>query len=216
MTQPNIFQEIEADIERQRLENLWRRFGPSVIAAAVIVMLATAAYSAWHSMKAQRHQTATEKFMTLTDKTLAGDASSIDMLTNFGKENDAAIQGAFALFQAAAFAVKDGNKAKALEFYATVSANTKLDTSLRQLADLYAVEIQADDGDAGALLKKLEPLLSLDSAWHYSALEYAAYLRLKLGHKDEAKKDFTALANDKAAPVSISQRADIMLHYIGE
>ncbi len=49
MSQPNIFNELEADIEHQRLEDLWRRVGPYVIAAGVAIMLVTGGYSAWHS-----------------------------------------------------------------------------------------------------------------------------------------------------------------------
>ena len=215
-TEPNIFQEIEADIERQRLEDLWKRVGPFVISAAIIVMVITGGYSAWHSWQTNKVQTATSQFMALATDTTADEASFIASLEKFAQANAATTQGALALFQAAAIAAKQGNTQSAISYYNGIAANTKIDASFRQLADLYSIELQADTGNTAELLKKLEPLTKSEAPFHFSALELSGYMNMKLGEKAKARQIFSALANDASAPHGISTRATTMLRYLGE
>ncbi len=216
MTQPNIFQEIEADIERQRLEDLWKRVGPAVIALAILVMLATGGYSAWKSWHTKKIQTATEQFLALAGDKAADDATILANLEKFAQSNTSAAQGAFALFGAAEIAHKQGDQTKALAYYASISENANIDASFRQLASLYAVELQMDNGNAAELLKKLEPLQTMNSAFRPSALELSGYLYLKNNEKDKARQIFSTLANDASLPRDITDRATTMLRYLAE
>jgi hypothetical protein len=53
MTEHNLFQEVQDDLERQKLEAMWKRYGGWLIAAALAIVLATAgstAYRSWTSI----------------------------------------------------------------------------------------------------------------------------------------------------------------------
>ena len=45
----DIFQEIEEDLKRERVEVLWEKYGNWVIGAAVAIVLATAGIKGWGS-----------------------------------------------------------------------------------------------------------------------------------------------------------------------
>ena len=60
MTEQNpLFQEIDEDLERQRMEALWKRYGSLVIAGAIAVVIGTAGMTAWNSWKTEKQQKAT-------------------------------------------------------------------------------------------------------------------------------------------------------------
>ena len=47
MSEETIFREVDEELRSDRIRELWRRFGPWVIAAAVLVVLAVAANEGW-------------------------------------------------------------------------------------------------------------------------------------------------------------------------
>ena len=216
MSQDNIFREIDEDMERQRYEALWNRYGKYAIAFVVAIIAVTAVHTYWQSETLQQHQKATGDLAMLVNQAKDDNNKKISDLLAFSAENPGQTQGALAALGAAQLAARQGDKDKAVQIYDALSADTKAQPEFRQLADLYAVEVQLDTGDVAKLQERLKPLIGAKEAWNYSALEMSAYLDIRCGDKDKAKDIFTNLSQDAGAPPSLVARAGDMLRLLSE
>jgi hypothetical protein len=210
MTEHNIFDEAKEDLERQRLEALWKQYGIWVIVLAIGLVLATASATSYRSWKAGHNQQLTKQYLAAT-KTDTDTAKSIDQLQKFADQNAGTNQAAFALLHAGALAIDRNDKAEAAVFFDKVAADTKADPAFRQLGDLLSVEAQMDSGDSAALMQRLEPLTDVQGAWHFSALQDQGFLALRANDIAKARQIFTDLSQDARAPQSISAKATDIL-----
>ncbi len=215
MNESNLFQEIDEDLQRKQMEEWWKRHGNLVIGGAVAIVLATAAYTGWQTHTTRKEQKATASVINVLDDKKADTAKKVEALEQFAKANIGIPQAFIARFHAASELLKDNQTEKALEIYNALAADASVETPFRQLADLFAVQIQLDSGDTAALQAKLDPLLA-DSAWKWSAKEMSAYLALRIGDKARAKKLFEELSQEVGVPASIVQRAGDMKRWLGE
>jgi len=210
MTEHNLFDEVKEDLERQRLEALWKQYGLWVVILALGIVLATASSTAYHSWQANQNQKLTSELLAVS-KTSADTSKNIEALQKFADSNAASNQAAFALLHAGALAADENDKAKAATLFDQVAADTKIDPAFRQLGDLLSVQAQLDSADPATLSARLQPLTEEHATWRYSALEAEGYLALKSGDKDKAKQIFTTLSQDARAPQSIGARASDIL-----
>jgi len=211
-----LLQEIEEDLERKKLEAMWKAYGPWVIICAILVVIGTGGYTAWLSWRTTEHQKATAGLIDIMADTKAEDAKKISALEEFATKNPSASQATFAKLQAAGLAVKEGDKKKAVELYNAIAADQSAESAFRQLADLLAVQTQMDDGDPVSLQQRLQPLLADNAPWRHSAKEDAAFLALRAGDKPKAIQLFTELSQDASAPRGINSRAGDMVRFLND
>lgn len=214
MTENNIFQEIQEDLERQKLEALWKRYGGLVIVALVVLIAATAGVSAWRSWHSEKNQKATAEFLSALKP--SDETKEIQALEDFAQRNHGVTQAAFAQLRAASLAAKNGNQDQAIQIYDAVAKDSSVDPAFRQLADLMSVRLQLDTGTPADLQKRLEPLMTEKAPWRYTAMEYSGYLALRAGDKAKAKQIFTDLSQNASVPQSLGVRAADMLRYVSE
>ena len=215
MTESSLLQEIDEDLQRQKIEALWKRYGLYILGGALLIVLGTGVYTSWKAWREQTRQTATADFLALVDSKEADSAKRMTALENFAHVHEGVSQGTLAQLQAAAIALKDGKTDKAITLYDALAADTKADPLFRQLADLLSVQAQLDKGDPKALMVRLNPLLT-DSPWRFSAKEYTAHLALKAGDKPKAIELFTSLAQDASTSPALAERANDMLRWLNE
>lgn len=216
MTQHNIFEEIDAELDREKMEAVWRRHGPSIIAVAAFVILVTAGVSTWRNYRSEHNQAATDSLITILDKANASRAEEVTSLADFAQKHPGTTQQVLAQLYDAAALAKDGDKAKAVAIYDSVAHDAKAETAFRQFADLMAVEIQMDNADPGALRARLKPLWADGAPWRATALNLEGHLALKAGDKAGARQAFSLLAHDGSVPPHLSEDAAEMLRYVGE
>ncbi|MER2520586.1 MAG: tetratricopeptide repeat protein [Bdellovibrionales bacterium] len=221
MTNENLFKEIQEDIERQKLEALWKRYGKLTIACCVALVLGTASASAYREWKTQQNQKVTAELASIMNENImdatriADPAKRVMAFDNFAQASKGHAQATLAALHAAAVYAREGQAEEAQKRYEEISEDTKADDILRKYAAFMSIMMQMDSGDATALDKKLEPLAADDFPWRYSAREGQGYLALKSGDKAKAAKIFSALTQDAAAPRSLAARAADMLRLAG-
>ena len=216
MTQHPLFQEIEEDLNRQKLEQLWKRYGMWVIMAAAAVVLVTAGVTAWHSLRGQQEQKATTALSAILDIPATDNGKQIEALESFAGKNRGETQAAFARLHAASLASKGGDAKRATTIYDELASDTKAEPAFRQLADLYSVQMQMDSGDPVTLQQRLQPLLADNAPWRFTAMEDIGFLALRAGDKAKAKQMFTELSQNAGAPPTLASRAGDMVRFIGE
>jgi hypothetical protein len=216
MTQDNMFREVEEDLERQRYEALWKRYGIYVIAAVLTIVLGTAGNSYWQTYQEASHQKATGSLEEILGQNKTEPAKQIEALQAFTSTFHGQTQATFAALHAATLAAKQGKKDEAVKTYDALAADAGADHVFRQLADLLSVQLQMDDGDAVLLQKRLLPLMGDKEPWRYTAKEFTGYLALRAGDKIKAKQMFTDLTQDASVPASLGARAADMLKLLAE
>jgi len=217
MSEHNIFQEIDEDLQRQKLEALWKRYGGYALALAVLIVACTAGITAWRSWSTERDEKATAALIELKNPAAHDDAAKqVDELVMYAGANHGKTQATFAQLHAAGLAIKENNQDKAIQIYDGVASDTKDDPAFRQLATLLSVRTQLDSGDPVIMEKRLQPLMAHNAPWRLSAMEYAGYLALRENDKAKAREIFTELAQDPGAPTTLAARAADMLRYTSD
>jgi hypothetical protein len=217
MTQDNMFREVEEDLERQRYEALWKRYGVFVVAAILAIIFGTAGNSYWQTHTAASRQEATGGLAELLGQSNTEPARKIEALEDFAATHKGQTQATLAELHAAALLAKQGNKDAAAKIYDGIATDAGADHAFRQLADLLSVQVQIDGGDPALLQKRLVPLMGEKEPWRFSAMELlSGTLALRSGDIIKAKEMFTALAEDASVPQSLGVRAADQLKLLAE
>lgn len=208
----SLFQEIEADLQRQRYEALWKKYGMTVVSTAIAIVVVTAMVVGWRNYRLEQAHARTGG---LADIVMQSDEKKPEnymaALLEYEKRHGASAQSAVARLYAGQAAVKENETAKALEIYAALADDKTVPAVYAQLAGLIYVLIDLDMGDAAKLEARLLPLMEKGVIWRPMALELAGHLALRVGDKDKAQKLFVELVNLEDAPPTVSQRASDML-----
>ncbi len=206
MSDYNLFQELKEDLERQRVEALWKKYSPWIITVALGVVLATAGGSTYRSWKVGHEQRLTDALLVAKDG-----ENKIERLSQFAEENPAETLGELALLHAAALALENNDVTKAGQIYEQISNDSTAKPAFRQMGALMAVHLRLDDGDPAELMSRLEPLVVEGAVWRYSAMQDMGYLALRAGDTVKAKRYFSELAQDARVPQSMGMRAAAVL-----
>lgn len=211
----DIFQEVDEDLRRDRATALWRRYGKYVMAAAVVVVVATAAWSGWRHYRNEQRLAAGVTFTQAL--ILANQGQDEGAAKAFGEVADGSAGGyaMLARLEMANLKARAGDRAGAVAIYEAVAADSSAPEPYRQAALLLAVMNAADGGDPKALASRLDPLTATASPWRHSARELQAALAQKAGDTDRAKTLLQALADDAQAPQGVRSRAGEMLRALG-
>jgi hypothetical protein len=218
LLQESLFREIDEDLRRDRLHQLWKRYGSLVIALIVALLLAVAGYQIWQYFQRQAADAASVRFgaaqrLEATDPAAA--LAEFEALASTGPEGYALL----AKLQAAALMAKQGNRAGAVAAYDRIARDSS-DAVYRDLATLLSVfaALQAPiaEVDVPEVQRKLATLAGDASSWRFSARELQALIALASGQKAEAERLLTALIDDPLTPNGVRSRAQQMLTQTGQ
>jgi hypothetical protein len=205
MSEHNLFQEVEDDLERQKLEGLWKKYGFWVITAALGVVISTASSTAYRTWKIEHNRKVTYDLLSANRETM-DISKNVEMFQKFAEINGDEKHAALALLRAGALSLET-DKAKAAGYFDQLANDEKADPVFRQLGSLLSVQAQLDSGEPEKLSQRLQPLTAQGAAWRYSALEGQGYLALRAGDAAKARTIFAELSRDERAPRSIAARA---------
>jgi len=212
----DIFKEVEEDIRKDRLTELWKRYGAYVIGSLVLIVLGTGGRVAWQDY---RHNTrlaeATEYYAALGMLEKGASEAARGSLRELGDNASATAYGVLGRFRLAADYRKSGDDAAAITVYDYIANDNGVDRLLRDTASLMAIMATLDSGSTAALEERFTPLVQDDAPLRYSARELEAVYAIKTGDKERAGKLLAALKDDPDAPTGVRQRAGELLGMTG-
>jgi hypothetical protein len=206
----DIFREIEEELRRDSLAQLWKKYGHYVVGLAVLVVIATAAVVGWRTYQDRQREAQGGEYAAALDLARQGkDADAAAAFASLAQKADAG-RAVLARFEAAASNVNTGDLADAITTYDQMASDNSVDGAFRDVATLLSARYTIDKGDPQTAIAKLQPLTVPTNAWHGLALELTALAELKSGDKAKAQKDFDSLGKDATAPQAVRQRAAAM------
>jgi len=206
----DIFREIDEELRRDNLQQLWTRYGRYVIALAVLVVLVAAAVVGWRQYQRHQHEAEGVRYAAALDLLRQGknaDAADAFAVLAQGSSNGRAALARLAEAMAKAQA---GDIDGAVVVYDQVAADSAADQIFRDVATLQSARYGLDRGDPKAVIARLAPLTAASSPWHGLALELTATAELKAGDTAKARADFEQLAKDTSVSQGVRQRATEM------
>jgi hypothetical protein len=207
----DIFREVDEELRRENLEKLWKKYGKAILALAAVVVLAVAGYQAWKTYDLKRRQDLSDKYAAALAQAKDGDTA--DALKALAQMSDTSggSYGGLAAFEQARLLAQTGDTAGAIGLWDKLANDSSLGEGFRDVATLLSVMHQVDKGDPAALRARLAPLAADGKPFRGTALELTAALALRTGHRAEAHKIYTKIADDLTLPLSIKQRATQMV-----
>jgi len=211
----DIFREIDEELRRDNLQQLWARYGRYVIGLAVVAVLVTAAFVGWREYQLRQREAEGARYAAALD--LSRQGKSAEAADAFAVLAQGASSGRATLARLAEAAAKAqaGDVDGAIAAYDQLAADGSADSVLRDAATLLSARYTLDKGDPKTVVARLAPLTNAASPWRGLALELTAAAELKAGDTAKARTDFDALAKDGSVSQGIRQRAAEMLASIG-
>jgi hypothetical protein len=207
----DIFNEIEEDIRRERMTRLWKRFGPVVVTAAVLIVLGVAGMRGWEWYSAKQAEETGARFeaamaLTRQENNSAQAQAALDAIAKDGPGGYALL----ARFRAASeLAVT--NKAAAAARFDEIAKDISVPSLARDLARVRAALILVDTGSQADVVSRAEPVAATGNSWRHSAREILALAAWKAGNVADTRRWAQELISDAETPQGARARGQLLL-----
>ena len=205
----DVFQEVEEEIRKERYRALWKRFGPFIIAAALLIVAGVGGWRAWdwyQNRQAAEMGTAYARAMTLVREGKGADAAA--ELARIGRVGPDGYR-TLARFAAAA-ELGQRDRPAAIAAYDALAADTSVSPLQRDLAQVRAGLLLVDTASLDEIRRRMEPLTGAGGAFRHVAREAIGLVAWRVGDQATAKKWFDMILADSDVPSGVRQRIEVV------
>jgi hypothetical protein len=202
----DIFQEVDEEVQREKVETFWSRYQTPVYVIAGLIVAATGAWSYYTSEKTKAADAANVRFMAAV--TLADSGKGEEAAAAFEAIAKDAPKGYAALARLrAAEEIGKTDKAKAMDMLDALADDKGVDHMTQEVARLRSAAYSIELGDREKTMMKLAPLMTSTGPFRFSAQEWSGLDAFFDNDYDEAERVFNLLLNDRDAPQGMRARA---------
>jgi hypothetical protein len=202
----DIFREVDEEVRREQLKKLWDRYGNYVVAAAILLVAAVAAWRAymwWEAKKAAETGAAFEAATTLAEAGKRGEAEAA--FAKIAADGTAGYRHLARMREAAELAQSDAKAAIAA--YDQIAA----DRAVQDLAALRAAALLIDTGALEEAQRRLGPLAANDRTFRHTAREFLVLAAWRAGDTAAAKRWFDLITTDAQTPAATRSRVEMLM-----
>lgn len=206
----DVFQEVEEGLRQDRVSQIWRRFGPLIIAFCVLIVLGTAGYELWKRANADRAGEASAKFGAARAAIAAANpqGAAADLAALAGGNH--AGYKTLALMEQARLAQDRGEAQQAADLF--VQASRAAPTAMaRDLAILRSGYAASAFETAEQLERRLAPIAEPGGPLSPLAREIMAARHFETGSYERARALYDDIALALEAPPGLRERAQIAI-----
>ena len=206
----DIFHEVDEEVRREQLKKLWDRYGNYVAAAAVLLVLAVAAWRAymwWEAKKAAETGAAFEAAITLAESGKRSEAEAA--FADIAGHGTSGYRHLARMREAAELAQTDPKAAIAA--YDQIAADGSVGHVLQDLASLRAGALLIDTGSYQEAQRRLEPLAANDRTFRHTAREFLVLASWRAGDATGAKRWFDLIMTDAQTPAATRSRVEMLM-----
>ncbi len=206
----DIFDEIEEDLRRDRMKELWQRYGNYILGLAVLIIIGVAGYQGYNYWMETKSQSSGNTFFEAVTA-----ENSLDALTSIVSDLPEGY-AMLASFRMAALYAEDGNNAAAEQSYIEMSEDISIDIFYRDTALLLSVMNAPKSADKNVLIERISDISSFAGPLQGLALETSAGLYLELNNTDKAISSLTQASKLSDISSSLRQRISQSLSIIAD
>lgn len=206
----DIFQEVDEEIRRERLKQLWERYSGVIVAVALLIVLGIGGWRTYQWWEGKRAAEAGATFEAAV--TLASEGKHAEAEAAFGRiaaEAPGGYRVLARLRQAAELANTD--RAAAAKAYLAIADDNGVSATLRDLATIRAALLLVDTTPYDAMRARLEPLTAPGRPFRHTAREVLAFAAWRGGDTAAAKPWLQAIAADPETPAGIRARTEMLM-----
>jgi hypothetical protein len=210
----DIFQEVDEEVRREKLKQLWERHSNLIVAAALLIVLAVGGwrgYDWWEDRKAAESGASFEAAAALAESGKQAEAQAA--FSKLAQQGSSGYRILARFREAAELAKTD--PAAAVKAYDSLAAESGLGRSLQDLAVIRAGLILVDTATLAELSTRLEPLTATDRPFRHTARELLALGAWRSGDAAAAKRWFDLIATDTETPAGTRQRIEVLMTLSG-
>lgn len=208
MSEEAIFSEVDEELRRERMRNLWKRFAPFVIGAAVVVVLIVAANEGWNWYKKSASGAASDSFYDAIELASKGEIALAQEALEAVAADSTGQYPLLARFRQATLLAEDGKIDAAIAAFDALSTEAS-DKNTRELALLRAAYLLADKADVAAVRTRVEGLIGPESAMSTLAQEAIGLAQYAAGDADAARATFEDAMNGASGAGDTSGRLQL-------
>lgn len=205
--------EVEEELRKDQYNELLRKWGPWIAAAAILIVAAAGIYEYTKSSGERMANATSLSYVEATQLLEEGNrAGASGLFLAISQEADPGYAG-LSLMQAGGVAAGNGNRLEAIRLFD--QAAVTFDTTLHQdLAALKAAYILMDNADYAAVSSRVTPLAESDRPFEYLARELLGFVALEEGDTQKANAQFAFLARSPDVSDNLKARAEQVLAMI--
>lgn len=205
----DIFQEVDEEVRRERLNKLWQQYGHYAVAACILVVVAVAAwrgYDWWQNKKAAEAGAAFESAAMLAE---AGKHQEADAaFAKLAVDGTAGYRVLARLREAGELAQTD--KKAAVKTYDEIAADRSAGQVMQDLAAVRSGYLLVDTAPYSEIRDRLEPLTAADRTFRHTAREILALSAWKAGDTTAARQWTAMIIGDPQSPAGTRSRAEVL------
>jgi hypothetical protein len=210
----DIFQEVDEEVRRERLKQLWERHSNLIVALLLLLVLGVGGwrgYDWWEGQKAAESGAAFEAAVALGET--GKDAEALSAYSKLAKEGSSGYRILARFREGAELAKTDA--AAAVKAYDALAADAGIGRTMQDLAAVRAGMILVDTAPLADLTARLEPLTAANRPFRHTARELLALGAWRIDDQAAAKRWFDLIATDAETPAGTRQRMDVLMALTG-
>jgi hypothetical protein len=210
LSDESLFREVDEEVRRQKLQDIWNRWGNTFIAVSVVVILVVAGYKGWQYWEQRQAERAARDYFAAV--TLARQGKAEEASKKFAELAAASHEGyaVLARMNLAAEHAAAGKVDEAVKAYDQIAANAELDPNLRNAARIRAAFLMVDRASRDDVVKRVSDLNAPNNVWRNEAREILALAAYKARDFAEADRLMNEILSDQDSPPNLRQRAQLM------
>ena len=207
----DILRQVDEDLKKEKLSNLFKKYGLYIILAIVIIIGSVIGYQASVSMEKSKNEKLIEKYIKATNsKNISEQYSLLDELIIANNNYISSI----AELKIANFKVENGNIKEGILDLEKIADDEKYDPIIRDLATYFLLLLKIDNSSEEEFMSYITDDRINNSNFKYLFNELISFKKFILGKEEESKKNFQYLIDTPGVPTEIKIRADKFIEII--
>ena len=199
--------EVNEELRREQLVNIWKRWGRWIAGAVVVALAAFGGFLIWQNYSHKASAGLTDQMNGALDSLAGNNMAAAEPPLADLAQSDIGGYRATALFTQANIALSRNDLKTAAARFADVANDTKLPESIRNLALVRQTVAEFDTLQPRQIVDRLRPLAIKGQPFYGTAGELTAAAYLRMNQPQLAAKLFADLAADSDVPETIRKRA---------
>ncbi|HLN09054.1 MAG TPA: tetratricopeptide repeat protein [Xanthobacteraceae bacterium] len=206
----DIFQEVDEEIRRERLKELWDRYGNLIVVGALVIVLGVAGwrgYQWWDHKKSAEAGAAFEAAIGLSEAGKHAEAEA--SFAKIAADGTSGYRTLARFHEAGELGQTDPQAA--VKAYEALAADSSIGRVMQDLAAVRAGLILVDTAPYAELSGRLEPMTASDRVFHNTAREILAFSAWRASDRAAARHWADMIMTDPETPSGTRSRVEVLM-----